>query len=163
VTRIVLTAAAGAALLLVSSSWAERTAVHPTLKGTCTATDKLDANGVIVSSTLACKTSGTCSCAGTTRLVLSSTWKSPGNGGPGPERGTLTATAKKTTVTLKLTGSRDGSGDSHGKWVLVKAAGAKKSSFRRTGTYTAKTRTIGSDLGPRTTVRISAHIGCWNC
>ena len=74
-------------------------------------------------------------------------WTSAGNGGSGPERGTLVATDKSDTVTLRLTGKRDGTGAGSGSWVLTKASGQPKSQFRSHGTYTSLTSQIGSDLG----------------
>jgi hypothetical protein len=153
------------AVLLPAAAWAAgRTSVHTTLKGSCTTTNKLDANGVMVRSTVVCSTKGTCFCGGaTTHLVYASTWTSPGNGDSGPEHGTLTATAKSTTVTLALKGKRTGSGQSQGTWVLKKVSGAPKSRFRSRGTYTSTTLEPGTDQGPTAAARVTASIDCWSC
>ncbi len=153
----------GTALLAAGVSSAGRPMVRPTLKGSCTALNRLDSNGVILSSTVVCKSTGSCNCGRKMQLVYTSTWRSPGTGAPGPERGTLTASARNLTVTLKLAGTKYGSGQSSGRWVLGKVSGAPRSSFRSRGTYTALDSTMGSDLGPTTAVRISTRIACWSC
>ena len=164
VKPVLATLLVAAALAPAAASAAARPVLRPTLKGTCTSTDRLDANGVITSSTFLCKATGVCYCSSRkTRLAFASRWTSPGTGAPGPERGTIIATDANATATLQISGTRNGSGQSRGTWVLGKVTGLPRSGFRSRGTYTLQTRTIGSDLGAKTTIRISAGIDCWRC
>jgi hypothetical protein len=137
--------------------------VRPVLKGTCTEKNKVDKNDVMISSTLTCTTKAICECSERTALVYESVWTSPGTGASGREKGTITATGKNATVMLELSGTRDGSGASSGKWVLGKVTGQPRADFRSQGTYRAMVKTLDPDASPTTSVRIAAAISCWSC
>jgi hypothetical protein len=164
VKRALVIVVLAAALLPSAASSAGSPDLHPTLRGTCTVANRVDHNDVLLSSTVTCTTKANCTCSGAkTQLAYNSHWFSPGSGGKGPERGVLVATDKNATVTLKLTGTRDGSGQSVGKWVLSTVSGAPKSGFRSAGTYTAHTTWPVSELGPTLDVQITTTISCWSC
>jgi hypothetical protein len=155
-------------LALAASSVAAPSAATPTLraalKGSCTVTTRLDANGVVTGSTLTCEAKGACACAGPTRLVYESSTTSPGNGAPGRERGTLSAAGALGSVTLALTGTRTGVGQSEGTWTLAKASGFAGVRLLKRGVYSSRTTDLEAILGTRsTTVSIAASISCWDC
>ncbi len=135
-----------------------------TLKGTCTAQNNDDANGVVKSSTLTCLATGTCSCQGASQLGYQSITISPGNGSPGKEKATLTAKGPHGTVTLSLIGTRTGTGLSKGAWKLGAVSGAGASALVKQGLYTSQTTDLTAILGTMGwTVRIAAAVGCWAC
>jgi len=138
--------------------------VNVTLKGTCTAKNTDDANGVVKSSTLTCMATGACNCQGATHLAYQSATISPGNGSPGHEKGTLTAKGTHGAVTLSLLGTRSGNGLSKGVWTLGAVSGTGTTELEKRGVYTSQTTNLSAILGTMGwTVRIAAAIGCWNC
>lgn len=135
-----------------------------TLRGTCTVATTLDANGVVTRSLLTCAARGSCACAGPTTLVYHTATTSPGNGAPGRELGTLTASGSLGSVTLDLAGTRTGAGGSEGSWTLARAAGFAGLALVSHGAYRSQTTDLNPLPGTRSTsVRITASIGCWDC
>jgi hypothetical protein len=134
------------------------------LKGTCTVATTLDADGVVIRGTLTCEAKGACICAGPTQLAYETATTSPGNGAPGREQGTLSASGAEGSVTLSLWGTRTGGGQSRGTWTLTRASGFSGVALTKRGTYTSQTTDLTSIPGTRTTtVEIAASIGCWDC
>jgi hypothetical protein len=138
--------------------------VDVTLKGTCTAKNTDDVNGVVISSTLTCLAKGPCVCEGASELLYSSATVSPGNGSLGHEKGTLVASGAHSTVTLSLLGTRTGVGLSKGDWTLGAVSGRTSTGLEKRGVYSSQTTELVAILGTTGwTVRISAAIGCWTC
>jgi hypothetical protein len=161
----VLVVAAVAALAAAGARAAAPVAVKATLSGTCALDNTLDSNGVVTRSTLTCSAKGACACGGAaTRLLYQAVAVSPGNGQPGREQGTLTATGAHGSVTLSLVGTRTALGLSKGTWALGKVSGLAAAGLERRGAYTTETTELDPIPGTTsTTVRISAAIGCWAC
>jgi hypothetical protein len=154
-----------AALAAAGARAAAPVVVKATLAGTCTLDNTLDSNGVVTRSTLSCRATGTCTCGGAaTRLLYQAAAVSPGNGEPGREQGTLTATGAHGSVALSLVGTRTALGLSKGTWALRKASGMAGAGLEKRGAYTTETTELEPISGTTsTTVRISAAIGCWAC
>ena len=162
--RVLLTVVAGIALAVSASSSAGNSIVHATLLGTCTTTNRVDSNAVVLSSVVTCTMKAYCACNGQKfQLSYNSSWKSAGNGGPGHEKGQLVARNASATVTLWLSGRREGDGTSSGTWILGKVTGLPKQDFQSHGTYTSLTEPNGSEFQPTVAARVTAAIGCWSC
>jgi hypothetical protein len=162
--RVAGITATAVALTLVAAAVAGGVAVKVTLTGTCVQTNKLDGNGVLVSSTVTCDATGTCKCLAGTTLAYHVVSRSPGTGADGREQGRLTATSAEGTVRLSLLGVRTAAGVSTGKWTLGRTTGFHGLRFRSKGSYTMTARTTSNPAtASATSVRISATVGCWQC
>jgi hypothetical protein len=152
------------ATLGFSPGGASAAPLRATLKGVCTVATTLDHNGVVTSSTLTCTAKGSCACPGPTRLLYQTATVSPGNGAPGREQGTLSASGALGSVTLALTGMRSGVGRSAGVWSLAKSSGFRGVALTRRGSYVSQTTDLNAILGTRSTsVTIAASLACWDC
>jgi hypothetical protein len=150
------------ALLAAGAAAAGGQSVQTTLAGKCSATDQLDANGALLSTTIVCNATGSCKCAGATKLVYSATAREPGNGANGHETGTLVASGPTGTVTLTFKGTRTALGQATGSWTLGTVKGFKGVRMARRGTYALTTKTISQIVGTQDTmVRISATLSPW--
>lgn len=138
--------------------------VRTTLSGMCRETDKLDPNGALESSTIACTGKASCKCGGAAELTYTSTATEPGTGADGHETGTIVASGPLGTVTLRLAGKHTSLGGGTGVWTLVKSTGFKGVTLTRKGSYTTQTHTVSHVTGSMDTiVHISASVGCWRC
>ncbi len=154
------------ALALVASATAAAggKTVQSTLTGKCSATNKLDHNGALLSTTIVCNATANCKCAGATKLVYKTTAAEPGNGASGRESGTFVASGPQGTVTLNFKGTRTALGDGQGSWTLGPVKGLTGVQLAKRGTYAVTTKTVSQIVGTQDTiVRISATLGCWVC
>jgi hypothetical protein len=153
-----------AGLVLAAGATAGGQTVRATLSGKCTETDTFDSNGALKSASIACAAATSCACAGSTQLTYTVTAVEPGNGAPGRERGTLTATGPAGTLTFLLKGKHAAIGSGTGTWQLVKTLGYKGVQLSRAGTYTATTETLRQiPQSMPTIVKIAASLSCWRC
>jgi hypothetical protein len=152
------------ALAVCATAAAGGKTVSSTLTGKCSATNKLDHNGALLSTTIVCNATANCKCAGATKLVYKTTAAEPGNGASGRETGTFVASGPQGTVTLNFTGTRTSLGDGKGSWTLGPVKGLAGIKLTKRGTYAVSTTTLSQIVGTQDTiVRISATLGCWVC
>jgi hypothetical protein len=161
-------ALAGAVLVLALVASATAAAggktVSSTLMGKCSAANKLDHNGALLSTTIVCKATANCKCGGATKLVYTTTAAEPGNGANGRESGTFVASGPQGTVTLNFKGTHTALGDGKGTWTLGPVKGLTGVQLTKRGTYAVSTKTVSQIVGTEDTiVRISATLGCWVC
>jgi hypothetical protein len=156
-------------LVMAATALAGGSTVTTTLAGVCTDHQTLDSNGALKSLTTTCKTSGKCSCTGSsntgpTKLIYTSKILAPGNGASGKETGTLVATSPSGTVTLNFAGKRTSLGVGTGTWTLGKVTGFKGITLARRGAYSVTTRTVSQVVGTfNSHVQMNAAFGCWAC
>jgi hypothetical protein len=151
-----------AALATAGTAAAGGKTLRISLSGRCTATDKLDANGALLSTTIVCNASAACSCAGSTKLTYTTTSVQAGNGNPGPEHGSFVASGPTGSATLEFKGSRSALGAGKGTWTLGTVKGFKGVRLLRRGTYNVTTKTLSSVVGSRSTVvRVTATLSPW--
>ena len=151
-------------LALTSEAAAGGKTVRATLNGTCNETDKLDQNGALKSASILCKGAGKCACQGSPKLAYSVTAVEPGNGAPGTEHGTITATGPTGTLTFALSGKHSAIGGGTGTWKLIKTVGYKGVQLLRKGTYSSTIQTHKQiPQSMITTVRIATNLSCWQC
>jgi hypothetical protein len=151
-------------LVLATGATAGGNTVRATLSGKCTETDTLDSNGALKSASIACTASASCACAGSTQLAYAVTAVEPGNGDPGREAGTLTASGPAGTLSFRLSGTHSAVGGGSGTWRLVKAAGYKGVQLTKAGTYTTTNQRVRQIPQSMTTiVKIAASLSCWRC
>jgi hypothetical protein len=152
------------ALVVCAAAAAGGKTVSSTLMGKCSATNKLDHNGALLSTTIVCNATASCKCAGATKLVYKTTAAEPGNGASGRETGTFVASGPQGTVTLNFAGTRTSLGDGKGSWTLGPVKGLAGVKLAKRGAYAVSTKTVSEIVGtPDTIVRISATLGCWVC
>jgi len=152
------------ALVAAGTAAAGGKTVSSTLMGKCSATNKLDHNGALLSTTIVCNATASCKCAGATKLVYTTTAAEPGNGANGRETGSFVASGPRGTVTLNFKGMRTALGDGKGTWTLGPVKGLAGVQLTKRGTYSVSTKTISQIVGTQDTiVRISATLGCWVC
>jgi len=152
------------ALVVSASAAAGGKTVQSTLTGKCSAANKLDHNGALLSTTIVCNATANCKCGGATKLVYKTTAAEPGNGGNGREAGTFVASGPQGTVTLNFKGTRTALGDAKGTWTLGPVKGLAGVKLTKRGTYAVTTKTLSQIVGTEDTlVRISATLGCWVC
>src|SRR5262249_48295327 len=106
------------ALVVSATAAAGGKTVQSTLTGKCSAANKLDHNGALLSTTIVCNATASCKCAGATKLVYKTIAAEPGNGGSGREAGTFVASGPGGTVTLNFKGTRTALGEAKGAWTL---------------------------------------------
>lgn len=158
----VLVLLAAAVLVAAGIASAGGKTLQITLNGRCNATDKLDANGALLSTTIVCNATGSCSCGGSTKLTYTTTSVQAGNGNPGPEHGSFVAAGSAGTATLTFKGTRSALGAGKGTWRLGKVTGYKGVRLVRHGTYAVTTKTLSSVVGSRiTVVRVTATLSPW--
>jgi hypothetical protein len=159
-----LVAGLAAMLVMTAAASAGGKTVTSTLAGTCTDHQTLDSNGALKSLTTTCTTSGSCKCAGATKLTYTSKILEPGNGAAGKESGTLVAASPNGTVTLNFAGKRTSLGVGTGAWTLGKVTGFKGVSLAKRGAYAVTTKTVSQVVGSfKSIVRMNASFGCWAC
>jgi hypothetical protein len=152
------------ALVAAGTAAAGGKTVQSTLMGKCSATNKLDHNGALLSTTIVCNAAANCECAGATKLVYKTTAAEPGNGASGRESGTFVASGPQGTVTLNFSGTRTALGEGKGAWTLGPVKGLAGVQLTRRGTYAVATKTLSQVVGTQDTiVRITATLGCWVC
>ena len=133
-------------------------------QGRAPRSNRLDANGALLSLTLTCAASAACSCEGSTKLAYRSEAHLRGNGAPGRESGSLVASGPTGSVTLLFAGTRTALGQGSGTWTLGKVAGFHGVRLATRGSYTTQTKTLKSVTGTlNTVVSVTASYGCWNC
>ena len=152
------------ALVLAGAASAGGQTVRTVMRGTCTQTNELDANGALLSLTLTCTASSACTCEGSTKLAYVTKATLRGNRAPGKESGTLVASGPTGSVTLLFQGTRTALSQGSGTWTLGKVTGFHGSSSTSHGTYRTQAKTLQSVTGTMNTlVSITATYACWDC